>query len=79
MSLSAVGTAGQDGFDAFRDRVYRDPALQARLACERHPAAFVALVVATADEVGHILSTVDVVEAMRRGHIAWLTCGCEIV
>lgn len=67
------------GFAAFRERVHRDPALQARLAGPAEPGAFTALVVAEAAAVGLAVSADEVAEAMRHGHLAWLTCACEVV
>lgn len=67
------------GFAAFRERVHGDPALQARLAEPDEPAAFAALVIAEPAAVGLAVSAADVAAAMRDGHLAWLTCGCEVV
>jgi Nif11 domain len=60
-------------FEAFRQRVFADPDLQARLRPVMDRTAFIDLVVTMGAETGYTFSTRDVTAVMERGQFAWLT------
>lgn len=60
------------GFQAFRNLVLHDPALQEALRCSPDRAAFVALVVRLGAERGCTFSAGDVSTAMQANRRAWL-------
>lgn len=73
MKTTAVTSApAPRDFAAFREYVFADAGLQARLRKVVEREAFVALVVRIGEENGFRFSAADVAAAIVRGHTAWL-------
>lgn len=65
--------AGESGFAAFRERVFADKDLQHRLREIGDRDAFAAFAVQLGRETGFQFTLADVAQAMRLGHMTWLT------
>ncbi|HEY1325783.1 MAG TPA: aspartyl/asparaginyl beta-hydroxylase domain-containing protein [Casimicrobiaceae bacterium] len=63
---------GADAFARFRERVFADPALAARLRSEPERGAFVALTVAVGRAEGYEFDAADVRAAMAAGQRRWI-------
>jgi predicted ribosomally synthesized peptide with nif11-like leader len=66
-------------FAAFREHVFADTSLQARLRRVVEREEFIALVVAAGRENGFRFTAEDVASAIVRGHTAWLMSGSPVL
>jgi hypothetical protein len=76
--VSKAGVS-DEGFRAFRERVFADKELQDRLRRAVDRNAFIALVVEAGQENGFRFTAADVASAMMRGHLAWLASWSPIL
>jgi hypothetical protein len=63
---------GAASFRAFRELVFDDPALQARLVAITQPDRFLEAVVSAGAELGFAFDALDVESARNRGHRDWM-------
>jgi hypothetical protein len=66
-------------FEAFRQEVFADPALQAQLLPLDDPETFKAEVIALAQTRGHAVTEADVAAALREGQLSWLMSWVPVI
>jgi hypothetical protein len=77
--MAMTSAAEQRDFAAFRDYVFADAGLQARLRRAGEREEFIALVVEAGQENGFYFTAADVASALVRGHTAWLMSGLPVL
>jgi hypothetical protein len=78
-TMAVTSAADERGFAAFRDYVFADASLQARLRRVVEREEFIALVVEVGQERGFHFTAADVASAIVRGHTAWLMSGSPVL